>query len=110
MGEKIVAIDKHLIVDVFKISNNGWKEQKVANKEIAKAMFYCITLLRAYVKTKQWSVSKMKPPYDIHLPTLIQVIYQRNNVCYFSNKNAIPIMTIVQGKVIDWANTLFKQL
>jgi len=26
MGEKIIAIDKHLIVDVFKISNKGWEE------------------------------------------------------------------------------------
>jgi hypothetical protein len=26
MGEKIVAIDKHLSVDVFKISNKGWIE------------------------------------------------------------------------------------
>lgn len=32
MGEKIVAIDKHLSVDVFKISNKGWIEQKQANK------------------------------------------------------------------------------
>jgi hypothetical protein len=28
----------------------------------------------------------MKPPYDIHLLTLIQIIYQRDNVCYFSKK------------------------
>jgi hypothetical protein len=62
------------------------------------------------VKTKQLNVSKMKPHCDIHLPTIIQVIYQRDKVCYFSNKNAIPIMTIVQGKATDWANTLFKQL
>jgi hypothetical protein len=26
MGEKIVAVDKHLIANVFKISNKGWKE------------------------------------------------------------------------------------
>jgi hypothetical protein len=25
MGEKIVAIDKHMIVDVLKTSNKGWK-------------------------------------------------------------------------------------
>ncbi len=32
MGEKNVAIDKHLNVDVFKISDKGWKKQKQANK------------------------------------------------------------------------------
>jgi hypothetical protein len=26
LGEKIMAIDKHLIASVFKISNKGWKE------------------------------------------------------------------------------------
>jgi len=26
MGEKNVAVDKHLIVDVFKISEKGWKK------------------------------------------------------------------------------------
>jgi hypothetical protein len=25
LGENIVAIDKHLITDVFKISSTGWK-------------------------------------------------------------------------------------
>jgi hypothetical protein len=54
-----------------------------------------------YVKIKEWSVNKMKPPYDIHLPPLIQVIYQRDKVCYFGNKNAISIMSTVQGKAID---------
>ncbi len=75
MGEKTIVVDKHLIVDVFKISNKGWKEQKQVNKQTTKTMLQHITLLGAYVKTKQWSVSKMKPPYDICLPTLIQVIY-----------------------------------
>ncbi len=43
----------------------------------------------------------MKPPYDICLLALIQIIYQRDKVCYFNNKNAISIMTTVQGKAID---------
>jgi hypothetical protein len=40
----------------------------------------------------------MKPPYDIHLPTLIQVIYQRDKVCYFSSKNAMPITTMYKER------------
>lgn len=28
MVENIIVIDKHLIIDVFKISNKGWKEKK----------------------------------------------------------------------------------
>jgi hypothetical protein len=68
-------------------------------------MFQHIALLRVYVKTKQWSVSKMKPPYDIHLPALIQVIYQRDKICYFNNKNVMSIMTTLQRKAIDWVDT-----
>jgi hypothetical protein len=34
-------------------------------------MFQHIALLTTYVNTKQWSVNKMKEPYDIGLPTII---------------------------------------
>jgi hypothetical protein len=43
----------------------------------------------------------MKPPYDIHLPTFIQIIFKRDKVCYFNNINVISIITVVQGKVVD---------
>ncbi len=52
----------------------------------------------------------MKEPYDICLPALIQVIYQKDKVYYFSNRNAIFVMTDVKGNVVDQVDTLFKQL
>ncbi len=52
MGKKIVATNKHLIVNVLKISNKGWKKQKHAYKQTTQAMFQHIALLRAYVNTK----------------------------------------------------------
>jgi hypothetical protein len=64
-------------------------------------MFQRITLLGAYVNIEQWSVNKMKEPYDIHLLAFIQIIYQKDKVYYFSNRNAISIMTIVKGKEVD---------
>jgi hypothetical protein len=45
--------------------------------------------------------NKVKPPYDIRLPTFIQVVYERDKVYYFSSRNVISIMIIVQGKAID---------
>ncbi len=75
MGEKTIVINKHLIANIFKISNKGCKTRKHADKQIAEAMFQHIALPKAYVKTKQWNVSEMKPPYDICLFALIQVIY-----------------------------------
>jgi hypothetical protein len=38
-------------------------------------MFQHIALPRTYVNIEQCSVGKMEEPYDIGLPTLIQVIY-----------------------------------
>ncbi len=38
LGKKIVVIVKHLITNVFKISNIGYKEQKQVDKYIAEAM------------------------------------------------------------------------
>jgi hypothetical protein len=73
-------------------------------------MFQHIALLWTYVEIEQWSVCKMKPLYDIHFLTLIQVIYYVDKVCYFNNKNVISIITIMKRKEVDWANTLFKQL
>jgi hypothetical protein len=64
-------------------------------------MFQRITLLGAYVNIEQWSVNKMKEPYYIHLLAFIQIIYQKDKVYYFSNRNAISIMTIVKGKEVD---------
>jgi hypothetical protein len=26
IGEKVIVVDKHVIIDVFKISNIGWRE------------------------------------------------------------------------------------
>ncbi len=73
-------------------------------------MFQHIALLGAYVKIEQWSVSKMKPLYDIRFPTFVQIIYYRDKVCYFNNRIVISIVTTMKGKEVDWANTLFKQI
>ncbi len=37
-------------------------------------------------------------------PAIIFVIYQREKVIYFSNKNAITLMRIENGKKVDWDN------
>jgi hypothetical protein len=44
MGEKTIVVNKHLIVNVSKISNKGWKKRKQAYKQIVEAMFQHIAL------------------------------------------------------------------
>ncbi len=102
IGEKIVVIDRHVIINVFKNSNTRWKEQKCVDKQIVEAMFQGVVLLIVYINAKQWNVNKMKKPYPICFPALIKIVYQiKNKVYYFSNINVISIMTINQGKFID---------
>jgi len=51
-------------------------------------------LAKGLHKCRTWSVSKMKTPYDICFLALIQIMYQKDKFCYFSNKNVIFIMTM----------------
>jgi hypothetical protein len=108
IGEKVVIVDKYVIIVVFKISNISWKEKKQVEKQTIEAMFQHITLPRVYINVKQWSVSIMKSPYDLHFPTFIQIVYKRDRVYYFNNINVISMMIEDQGKFVDWANTMSK--
>jgi hypothetical protein len=60
-------------------------------------MFKNIALHGTYISSKQWSVSKMKSPYDIKFLAIIQVIYKRDNVCYFKNKIVISLRKAFVG-------------
>jgi hypothetical protein len=52
------------------------------------------SFLDVYVNIEQWNVGKMKMLYDIIFLVLIQVIYQRDKICYFNNKNVISMMKV----------------
>ncbi len=47
--EKVIVVDKHVIIDMFKISSTCWKEWKQADKQIVEAMLQGIILLKAYI-------------------------------------------------------------
>ena len=42
----------------------------------------------------------MKAPYDTHFLALIQIVYQKDKVHYFSSKNVISIIIVVEGKPV----------
>jgi hypothetical protein len=63
-------------------------------------MFQHIALLGIYVNVEQWSIGKMKNPYDILFPTLAQIIYHKDKLWYFSNKSVISIMMVIKGKYV----------
>ncbi len=110
IGEKVIVIDKDVIIDVFKISNIGWRGQKHVDEKQTnlEAMLQGIALPWVYINTCQWNVSKMKPPYDVHIRVLIQIVYQRNKTCIFSNMNGISMMMANKEKSIDWIDIMFR--
>jgi hypothetical protein len=71
-------------------------------------MFQHIALLGTYVNGEQWSVDKMKNPYDILFPALVQIIYHRDKLWHFSNKSVISIMMAIKGKYVHCPNIMFK--
>jgi len=40
-------------------------------------------------------------PYDIKFLVFIQMIYQKDKVCYFNNKNVISMMKINRGEMVN---------
>jgi hypothetical protein len=55
-------------------------------------------------------VKSLGLPYLMKYPTIIYVIYQRNKVTYFNNKNVIMLMKIEKGKKVDWVQIMFNSL
>jgi hypothetical protein len=49
---------------------------------------------RAHVGKEQWNVSQMMLPYNAKFIALLQIIYQREMVNYFSNMNVIVFMIV----------------
>jgi hypothetical protein len=38
------------------------------------------------------------------------MIYQKEKVTYFSNKNAITLMKVEKGKKVDWVQIIYNSL
>jgi len=49
-------------------------------------------------------------PYIVKYHVIIFVIYHRDKVTYFNNKNAITLMQIEKGKKVDWAQIIYNSL
>jgi len=68
---------------------------------ITKNMLKNISLFSVNISEQQWNVSKMKSPYDIWFPIMIQVIYKEDKVCYFNNINIISLMKANNGVLVN---------
>jgi len=49
-------------------------------------------------------------PYFITYLAIIFIIYQREKVQYFNNKNAIALVRTKKGQKVSWAHIIFNSL
>ncbi len=86
--DKVYVINKQLIVDVFRVCADGYiKEPK---GQVSQALQGC-GLALANFSTYQWNTKSLVLPSYIRYLTIISIIYQKEKVQYFNNKNAINI-------------------
>jgi hypothetical protein len=74
------------------ISNICNQKLSIFFKEKKKALNQIKMGPRAHVSKEQWSVSKMLLLYNAKFIALLQIIYHREMVSYFSNMTAIVFM------------------
>jgi hypothetical protein len=55
----------------------------------------------AFVENEQWSVVRMKEEFDARFVTILQILYQREKLVYFSNQIAITFDLTNRGQPIN---------
>jgi hypothetical protein len=103
--DKVYVINKQLIVDVFGMCAERYvKEPKgQVNKSLAIQALQNCRFAPANFSIGQWNAKSLGLPYSIIYPAIIFIIYQRENVQHFSNKNAITLVRAEKGQKVDWA-------
>jgi len=61
---------------------------------------YKLALANSFVN--KWNTKSLGLPYSVKYPTIIYVIYYREKVQYFRNKNAITLMREEKWQKVDW--------
>ncbi len=51
-----------------------------------------------------------KKPRSVKYSTIISIIYQKEKVNYFSNKNVITLVRTEKGQKVNWAQIIFNSL
>ncbi len=88
-----------MIVDVFGVCAKGYVEKpkgQVSKSPTIQALQSC-RLALTNSSTNQWNAKSLGLPYSVKYLAIISVIYQREKVQYFSNKNVITLVRIEKG-------------
>ncbi len=98
--DKVYVISKQLIVGVFGVCVKGYVEELKGqvNKSLTIQALQSCRLAPINSSIDQWNAKSMGLPYSIRCPTIIFFIYHSENILYFSNDNAI---TLVSRKEVE---------
>ncbi len=97
--DKVYIINKQLIVNVFGVCAEGHVEKlkgQVNNSLAVQTLQNC-RFAPANSSTYQWNVKSVGLPYSVKYLANISVIYQREKVQYFNNKNVITLVRVEKG-------------
>jgi hypothetical protein len=72
----------------------------------AQVIFKNIVGLDAFVNKKQWSVIQMKEEYQAKFATILQIIYHRERLTYFTNHITIILNLANKKKKINWCSIM----
>ncbi len=109
--DKAYVINKQLVVDVFGMCAEGYVEElkgQVSKSLAVQALQNC-RLAPTNSSPDKWNVKNLGLPYSVRYPTIISIIYQREKVQYFCNKNVIALVRAKKGQKVDWAQIGHKQ-
>jgi hypothetical protein len=74
----------------------------VANTLITEAQLG----LDTFVNKEQWTVIQMKEEYHAKFATILQIVYQRKRLAYFSNCIAIIFNLANEGKKVNYCSIM----
>jgi len=110
--DEVYVINKHVIVNVFGVCVKGYVKDlkgKISKTLTLSALQGCRITPTNFIGD-QWNAKSLGLPYFIRYPTIISMIYKREKMTYFSNKNAITLMRAENGKKVDWAQIIYNSL
>ncbi len=102
-----------MIIDVFGVCVEGYVEnlKGQVGKIVALQALHSCRSTPTNSTRDQWNAKNLGWPYSVKYPTMISMIYQREKMMYFSNKNAITLMKVyIYKKKVDWAQIIFNRL
>ncbi len=87
-GQEIL-IDHVLIHEQLGIFKEGVGDATNATSEEAKTALKRIASPHAFVQNEEWNVIHMKEEFHVRFATILQILYQKEQLAYFSNQIAI---------------------